>query len=379
MPLISPFATDGAAPMMTTNRIALSLIWNSRMASGNHMIDGMVCRPVISEPIAARSGAKRETAAPTSVPIRTASAKPVMARTMVRRTPSQKSPVTIRSLRSEKTVAGPGSTYSGFHPDSTTSSQTATTSATASSFGQALRQVRRPSVPLSVAGASSRASSPVTRSAASSGGVSCPACAAESSVGMTGDLRAESVGDLGGLTGHLGRVDASRALVQHFELLDHPARTAAEQDDPVAEADRLAHVVGDEQDGQVLLPPDPFELVVQDVASHRVERAERLVHQQDVGVLCEGAGQRHTLAHAARQFVRSLVAEALEPYDLEQFFAALLAFRPAQTAQPQRQLDVAGHGEPREQRGLLEHQRDVPAADVERAAADLVQAGDQRQ
>ena len=55
MPAMIPLAIDGAAPSTTTKRIACSLELNSRMASGNHAIDGIVCRPVIIEPIAVRS------------------------------------------------------------------------------------------------------------------------------------------------------------------------------------------------------------------------------------------------------------------------------------------------------------------------------------
>ena len=47
-----PLAIDGAAPSTTTNMIARSESWNSRMASGNQAIDGMVWRPVMSEPTA---------------------------------------------------------------------------------------------------------------------------------------------------------------------------------------------------------------------------------------------------------------------------------------------------------------------------------------
>ena len=61
---MTPLAIDGAAPMTMTNRIALSVSWNSRIASGNQAIDGMVCRPVISEPIAARRSLERDTATP---------------------------------------------------------------------------------------------------------------------------------------------------------------------------------------------------------------------------------------------------------------------------------------------------------------------------
>ncbi len=43
------------------------------MARGNQAIDGMVCKPVISEPMAVRSTLKRVTARPMAEPISTAS------------------------------------------------------------------------------------------------------------------------------------------------------------------------------------------------------------------------------------------------------------------------------------------------------------------
>ena len=76
-----------------------------------------------------------------------------------------------------------------------------------------------------------------------------------------------------------GVVDPARPGDVDRELADDPARAARQQHDPVAEAHRLTHVVGDEDDGQIALEPDPFELVVQHVAGHGVERTERLVHR----------------------------------------------------------------------------------------------------
>ena len=54
-------AIDGVAPSTTTKRIAPSLSWNSTIAAGNHAIDGIVWRPVIIEPTAARSTGMRAT------------------------------------------------------------------------------------------------------------------------------------------------------------------------------------------------------------------------------------------------------------------------------------------------------------------------------
>ena len=87
---------------------------------------------------------------------------------------------------------------------------------------------------------------------------------------------------------------------------DDAAGAARQQHDPVAEADGLAHVVGDEHDREAGLLPQPLELVVEEVAGHGVEGAEGLVHQQDVGVLGQRPGQRDPLAHAARQLVGPL-------------------------------------------------------------------------
>ena len=54
-PAMTPLAIDGAAPRRTTNRIADSLRLNRTIASGNHVIEGMVWMPVIIEPTAVRS------------------------------------------------------------------------------------------------------------------------------------------------------------------------------------------------------------------------------------------------------------------------------------------------------------------------------------
>ena len=77
-----------------------------------------------------------------------------------------------------------------------------------------------------------------------------------------------------------------------------------------------------------LLGDDPLELVVEDVAGDRVERPERLVHQQHVGVLGERPGEGDALAHAARQLVRTLVGELAQPHEVEQLERALACARP---------------------------------------------------
>ena len=113
------------------------------------------------------------------------------------------------------------------------------------------------------------------------------------------------------------------------------------------------------------------------VARHGVERAERLVHQEHVGVLRERAGERDALAHAARELVRPALGEVAEVHHLEQLRGARPALGARHACELQRDLDVAAHGEPREQRGFLEHQAGALGVHVDRARRRLVEAGDE--
>ena len=69
-----PEATDGAAPMMTTKRMADSLRPNRTRAIGYQSTEGIVCRPVISEATPVRSTLTCERTAPMAVPMTTAEA-----------------------------------------------------------------------------------------------------------------------------------------------------------------------------------------------------------------------------------------------------------------------------------------------------------------
>src|SRR5260370_38564199 len=84
----------------------------------------------------------------------------------------------------------------------------------------------------------------------------------------------------------------------------HPTRPARENHHPVAEADGLARVVSDEEDGETALFPDPLQLLVEQVSADRVERPERLAHQENVGVLGQSPRPPHALLPAAREPMR---------------------------------------------------------------------------
>ena len=109
-----------------------------------------------------------------------------------------------------------------------------------------------------------------------------------------------------------------------------------EDDDALAEAHRLVDVVGDHQDGLAGGRVDADHLGLQRVAGDRVERAEGLVHEQDVGIGGKRAGEADALLLAAGELMRAAVAEGrrIELDQGHQFVDALVdaLLRPAEQA-----------------------------------------------
>ena len=112
--------------------------------------------------------------------------------------------------------------------------------------------------------------------------------------------------------------------VRRVVLGEHAA--LAQDRDPVAHLDRLVDVVGDEDHRLRDLAVQAAQLVLQAGAGDRVERAERLVHQQQRRVGGERAGEPDALALAARELGRvALRVARLEPDELEQLGRARAA------------------------------------------------------
>ena len=108
------------------------------------------------------------------------------------------------------------------------------------------------------------------------------------------------------------------------------------------------------------------------VAGDGVERAERLVHQQDRGIERQGAGDRDALAHAAGELARPLVAGVAEADQVQHRLGAL----PQRRARHGLVGDAAQQGGvvervlPGQQVGVLEHEADhAPARRLAPAAA----------
>ncbi len=123
----------------------------------------------------------------------------------------------------------------------------------------------------------------------------------------------------------LARVRGARLRqVDRDELCD-PPRPRRHHDDAGREEDGLGDRVGDEDDGRARRLPDPQELHVEALARHLVERAERLVHQQERRVEGERPRDRDALLHPARELPRMVVLEALQLDELEHLRDAVAA------------------------------------------------------
>ena len=143
------------------------------------------------------------------------------------------------------------------------------------------------------------------------------------------------------------------------DLRDAPAQL--HDHDEVAHLDGLVDVVGDEQDGlgEVLLEAE--QLVLEAVADDGVDRAERLVHEQDGRVGGEGPRHADALALAARELagVAVAIARRVEPDERQELVGALPLPRRRPAQQAGHRGDVVGDRLVREEADLLDDVADA--------------------
>ena len=162
----------------------------------------------------------------------------------------------------------------------------------------------------------------------------------------------------------------------------------------VGQLQRLFLVVGDEDAGQAHAVMQAAQPAAQLLAHLGVQRAERLVQQQQLGLDRQRAGQRHALPLAAGKLRRIAVLQIAELHQLQQAQHPLAdlalghAFRTALDAETEG--DVVEHRHVAEQRVVLEHEADIavarrgsrpPAGNASFSAAGIrpVQAGEDAQ
>lgn len=132
-----------------------------------------------------------------------------------------------------------------------------------------------------------------------------------------------------------------------------------------------------------------LDLELHALAQVLVERAERLVHQHQLGIEHERAGERDALLLAAGELLRVAVAEGLELHHAERALHPRLDLVRRQLAHAQREAQVVGHRHVRKQRIVLEHHADVAAVgrhpvddlavEADLAAGGRLEAGEHHQ
>ena len=93
---------------------------------------------------------------------------------------------------------------------------------------------------------------------------------------------------------------------------------------PVGQGEGLLRVMGDDDGGQVVLPGDGLDPVLDGLLDHPVQGGEGLVQQEDAGLHHHGAGQGHPLLLAAGELVHPLVQVVLQAQEVDEFLHLFL-------------------------------------------------------
>jgi hypothetical protein len=123
----------------------------------------------------------------------------------------------------------------------------------------------------------------------------------------------------------------------------------------------------DERDPDVAL--DPLQLHLHLLAQLQIERAKRLVEQQNTRAVDDRARQRHPLALATRELGRLATLIAGKTHHFQRLVPAPRTLLFGNAVHPQPVLDVLAHGHVREQRVVLKHGVDL--AVVRRQLGDV--------
>ena len=139
----------------------------------------------------------------------------------------------------------------------------------------------------------------------------------------------------------------------------------------------------DEGGADAFLDVDQLELGA--FAQPLVERAERFIQQQQLGLLCQRARQSHALALAAGQLVRLALPQLRHLHQFQHLLHSIADFAGGHAILLEAEGDVLRHAHVREQRIALEHHvhralvrrqfGDVDAVDQHAAAIRVFESG----
>src|SRR5262249_48281800 len=138
----------------------------------------------------------------------------------------------------------------------------------------------------------------------------------------------------------------------------------------IAQYERLVDRMRDEDHRLALALVDFEQLLLEHLARLRVDRRERLIHQENPRMRRERAGKPDALLHAAAQLIRIMVLEAAEPDQLDVMRGAFFDLAARRAGDLEAERDVRRHGLPRQQAKMLKDDRDAFAGPLHRGAVD---------
>ena len=100
------------------------------------------------------------------------------------------------------------------------------------------------------------------------------------------------------------------------EFLPNATGMRRKEEHAIAQASCLSNVMRNEHNRFLARLPDSLNIPVELLASQRIERGKRFIHQQHARIGCQGAGQRDPLLHSTRKFVD---VGMLEPAETDEF------------------------------------------------------------
>ena len=158
------------------------------------------------------------------------------------------------------------------------------------------------------------------------------------------------------------RLAVARMLQRNLEVRPHMSGIAAQHDDPVRQQYGLFDVVRHDEDGlrgDGLLLPQFQKFAAQVLGRQHVQRGERLVHKQHLGLDHQRAREADPLPHPARELLRIGGLKSVQTDGVENLHRALAPLGRLHPARLQGCLDVFKHRQPGKQRKALKDDGDV--------------------
>src|SRR3546814_7300164 len=93
-------------------------------------------------------------------------------------------------------------------------------------------------------------------------------------------------------------------MINVYDFAD-PSGATRHDDNRVGEQNGLGNAVSNEKYSIAIRAPDFLQLKCHPFAGYDVQRAERLIHQNDWRIHKKGPAYRHPLLHASGQLIRS--------------------------------------------------------------------------